>query len=246
MPAGVVIPTYREADNIASLIRSLQQVVPGVVIVIVDDSPDSATADAVAAVQSDNVTCMRRGSKSGRGSAVLVGMGRLLEQDCNPIIEMDADFSHDPNELPRLLAALERAGSGLVIASRYIAGSSITNWPLRRRVFSRSANWLARRLLRIPVADYTNGYRAYDRSAARTVADTCGRVGSGFIALSETLVNLWCRGYDVSEVPTHFVNRTRGESSVSWREIRNAFVGLLRIRALKRRLSSNPAAKQST
>lgn len=235
--AGIVIPTFREAENIAALVRALLDQVPDAQIVIVDDTEDSSTVDAAAGVVGPNVRVVHRAIKDGRGSAVLAGMRILLEEtSAAPIVEMDADFSHDPKELPRLIRALGESGAAMVIGSRYLPESRIARWPLARRVFSRAANLLARLVLGVPISDYTNGYRVYTREAALVVAETCGRIGRGFIPLSETLVNLHCRGYDVVEVPTVFVNRTRGESSVTGREVANALAGLFRIHALKRRL----------
>jgi dolichol-phosphate mannosyltransferase len=238
MPAGVVIPTFREAENIAALIRALQSLDPDVRIVVVDDTPDESTVEAATPLAGERVTIVHRTTKDGRGSAVLEGLRRLLAAGCDPIAEMDADFSHDPAELPRLVAKLHESDAAMVIGSRYLPESRIVRWPLGRRLFSRAANLLCRALLRVPISDYTNGYRVYTHAAAETVSATCGKLGRGFIPLSETLVNLYYRGYNVAEVPTVFVNRTRGESSVTRREITNALVGIFRIHALKRRLGA--------
>jgi len=241
---GIVIPTFREAENIAALVRALLNEIPSAEIVIVDDTEDSSTVDAVAGVVGTNVRVIRRAKKDGRGSAVLTGMRALLEEtSAGPIVEMDADFSHDPKELPGLVDELKRSGAAMVIGSRYLPESRITRWPLTRRLFSRASNLLARLVLGVPISDYTNGYRVYTREAALVVAETCGRIGRGFIPLSETLVNLYYRGYDVVEVPTVFVNRTRGESSVTGREVANALTGLFRIHALKRRLLAEREAR---
>lgn len=237
MPTGIVIPTYRESENIARLVGILQEIAPDAHIVVVDDSPDNATVDAVAPLVGSRVSLIHRETKDGRGSAVLAGLRHLLEHGCDRVVEMDADFSHDPNELPTLLRELGERDRAMVIGSRYLPQSRIERWPLSRRLFSRAANLLARFVLRVPISDYTNGYRAYTHEAARTVSETCGKLGRGFIALSETLVNLYYRGYQVREVPTVFINRARGESSVTMREVREAFFGLFRIYFLKRRLT---------
>lgn len=233
---GIIIPTYKEAENIGALIRELRAVIPECSIVVVDDSPDPDTERAVERVADPNTRLIRRETKDGRGSAVLVGLKIHLKSGCQRIVEMDADFSHHPSELPGLLDAMDEKGVDMLIASRYLSESRIVNWPWTRLVFSRSSNRLARALLRVPVHDYTNGYRVYSREAAETVADTCGRIGRGFIPLSETLVNLYYRGFRVGEVATVFVNRVRGESSVTFSEVRNAFFGLLRIWRMRRRL----------
>lgn len=239
---GVAIPTYQESENIALLISALQLRIPGVRIVVVDDSPDMKTVDAAAPLCDERVRVVHRATKDGRGSAALQGIRELLADGCDRIVEMDADFSHDPAELPALLEAVDTVPADMIIASRYLPSSRIVNWPVLRRLFSRAANLLARTVLRVPVRDYTNGYRVYRRDAARTISETCGRLGKGFIPLSETLVNLYYRGYRVAEVSTVFVNRARGESSVTRQEIQQALVGLFRIHGLKRRLVNNPQA----
>lgn len=241
---GVVVPCYNEAENIVSLIEAIRQQIPESAVLVVDDSPDLATVEAVRALAWPGVDVLHRDAKGGRGSAVLVGLARLLEEGCDHLVEMDADFSHDPRQLPDLLAHGRQVD--LVIGSRYLPGSRIVNWPRSRRLFSRTANFVARLLLGVPMTDYTNGYRVYSRRAAECVSATCGRLGAGFIALSEILVNLYYRGYSVSEIPTVFVNRVRGESSLSRREIGEAFMGLLKIFRLRlhlgrrRTLSTKP------
>lgn len=233
---GVVIPAYKERENIRALIEDVLRYLPAARIALVDDSPDLATVRAVDELQGPSVSLIHRAEKGGRGSAVLDGLRLLLAQDCARFIEMDADFSHPPRQLPELLDVARERGLDLLIASRYLPESSIQNWPLSRRIFSRFSNLLARALLRIPVTDYTNGYRVYSRPAVEMVIATCGRLGTGFIALSEILVNLYYRGFRVGEVPTVFVNRARGESSLNSREISNALRGLARIYGLKKQL----------
>jgi dolichol-phosphate mannosyltransferase len=233
---GIVIPTYREQDNIARLTATLVGILPGVRICVVDDSPDLLTVAAVNEANLPDVTVHHRTCKDGRGSAVLFGMSQLLDLGCDVIVEMDADFSHPPEQIHKLLAQMDAEKIDLLIASRYLPASQIINWPWTRRAFSRLANQFARLLLQIPIQDYTNGYRLYSRRAALTVRDTCGKFGRGFISLSEILVNLHCRGFLIREQSTIFVNRLRGESSVTLREVTWALTGILRIYALKRRL----------
>jgi dolichol-phosphate mannosyltransferase len=234
--AGIVIPSYKEAANIAALIEAVCAQIPGARVIVVDDSPDLDTVDAVRPLVGPLIEVVHRDKKDGRGSAVLAGIRRMLQAGCDTIVEMDADFSHAPAELPALVAALQAKSADMVIGSRYLPESRIVNWPLSRRLFSRFANVVARTLLRVPIHDYTNGYRVYSRGAAEVVAATCGKLGRGFIPLSEILVNLHYRGFRVAEVPSLFVNRARGESSVTAREIRDAAIGVLRIYGLRRRL----------
>lgn len=239
MNIGVVIPCYREDLTIARLVGALRALLPSAWIVVVDDSPDDATGAAVSSVADARVQYVHRTEKGGRGSAVLVGLRFLVEQeDIDTFIEMDADFSHDPGEIPRLASTLKERGADLVIGSRYIAQSEIHQWPVGRHVFSACSNWLARKVLEVPVADYTNGFRCYSRRAADLVSKECGRYGKGFISLSETLVNLHFRGFTIVEVPTRFVNRVRGESSLTKEEVTNALRGLWMVAGLKRTLQS--------
>ena len=238
---GIVIPTFREAENIAALVTQLRAVAADAQIVVVDDSPDLETVNAVAPMAGPTLEVVHRDGKGGRGSAVLVGMRALLSRGVDVVIEMDADHSHPPSELPRLLDEFQRERLDLLIASRYLKDSRIENWPLTRRLFSRAANRLARTALGVPVHDYTNGYRLYSRRAAELVVAECGKSGSGFIALSEILVTLHYHGFRIGELPTVFVNRARGESSLNAHEVLSAVSGLWSTIRLRRRLEHRGA-----
>ena len=231
---GVVLPSYNEEANIAALVTQIRAAVPEAMIVVVDDSPGLATVEALEPFRGPAVRVIHRGSKGGRGSAVLAGMAELLAAGCDAIVEMDTDFSHAPAQVPELAAAL--AGADMVVGSRYVPGGRIVNWPLSRRLFSRAANTIARLLLRVPIHDYTGGYRAYSRRAAELIVATCGKIGRGFIPLSEITVNVYYTGMTVAEVPTTFVNRERGKSSFGAAEIWDAARGLMRLVGLRRQL----------
>lgn len=237
---GIVIPAYKEADNIAPLIQAIRKELPEAEIVVVDDSPDESTKDAVLKLNDPFAMVVHRTTKGGRGSAVLEGIAILLKKGCTRIGEMDADFSHPPSQLPALIKEASDRNLDLLVASRYLPTSRIENWPLGRRVFSIASNHLARFMLGIPICDYTNGYRLYSRRAGERIVETCGKLGKGFIALSEILVNVYCSGLTVGETPTIFTNRLRGESSVNYHEIKNALLGLWGIYLLKKRLSAKP------
>jgi dolichol-phosphate mannosyltransferase len=234
---GVVLPSYNEAENIAALVAEIRAAVPDATIVIVDDSPNLATVQAIASQRGPSVRVIHRGVKQGRGTAVLAGMRELLDAGCDPIVEMDADFSHAPAQVPELAATLAAQNADMVVGSRYVRGGRIVNWPLSRRIFSRVANALERMLFGVPVRDYTGGFRAYSHRAAELIVATCGKVGSGFIPLSEIAVTVHHHGMRVVEVPTTFVNRTRGKSSFGFAEVWEAARGLGRVYALKRRLT---------
>ncbi|HWU34259.1 MAG TPA: glycosyltransferase [Methylovorus sp.] len=234
---AVVIPAYGESSNIVDLCKEILHHYAHADILIVDDSPDLLTVKAIKEFAHPQVTIKHREKKGGRGSAVILGIIECLNKDYEYFLEIDADFSHPPSQIPSLIKYADEKKIDLLIASRYLADSKIINWPLSRKIFSKCANVLARVLLRVPVYDYTNGFRLYSHRSAVELTRTCGKLGNGFIALSEILVNLHYRQYSIGEVPTIFVNRIRGESSLSRKEIWNALSGLGRIYKLKRRLS---------
>lgn len=226
---GVVIPAYKEKDNLIRLCDAILQNLPAVNILIVDDSPDFESVEIIKNRNYRQVDIVHREEKAGRGSAVILGLAKLIQNNCTYYIEMDADFSHPPEQLNEII---EYAGTNkldLLIASRYMTMSRILNWPLSRKIFSRVSNIIAKLLLQVPVSDYTNGYRLYSHRSAVEIVKSCGRRGSGFIALSEILVCLYYKKFKVGEIPTVFTNRIRGESSLSKREIFNAMIGLKNI-----------------
>ncbi|MBK7843515.1 MAG: glycosyltransferase [Bdellovibrionales bacterium] len=236
---GIVIPSYNEHDGLVALCESVKATVKqSHMIVVVDDSPNLKTVDTLKDFKHPKLIVIHRKTKGGRGSAVIEGIEKCVNLGCTQIVEMDADFSHPTEELSLLMTEASQQRLGLLIGSRYLPQSQIINWPLSRRIFSRCANWLARRILGVPIHDYTNGYRCYSRAAAIHIVKTCGKLGKGFIALSEILVNLYFSGFTVSERPTVFRNRVRGESSVNLTEISGALVGLMRIYGLKRKLQA--------
>jgi dolichol-phosphate mannosyltransferase len=227
----VVIPTYNERDNVVRLAESLRRLSPGLRIIVVDDeSPDGTGPLAEeAAARLAPMRVIRRQGKGGRGSAVLAGFAAgLAEPGVRALVEMDADFSHDPAELPETVARLDAAD--VVIRSRYQPGSRIVDWSLQRRVFSRAANAFARRVLRVTLSDYTNGYRVYSRAAAEAI-EPAKIDSTGYIVLSEVAVQLHAKSFRFLELPSVFVNRRRGESNLGWREISSAVRGILRLAA---------------
>lgn len=239
MRVGLVIPSYKEHDSIQDLVRVLRALPLGLEIVIVDDSPDLRTLEALQGLEPAHLHVTHRSSKGGRGSAVIEGLRQLQAMQVDWFVELDADFSHPPAQIPELLEVARTNQIDLLIASRYMPQSCILNWPLSRRLFSFASNRLARLVLGVPISDYTNGFRVYSPRAVSIIVAECGRLTFGFIALSEILVNVYYRGLKVAEVPTRFVNRVRGESSVNSSEILNAFFGLLEIRRLKNRLKAS-------
>ena len=236
MSIEIIIPAYREADNLKKIIKKLNQNIQGTSITIVDDTPEKDMSKILE--HFSNVNYIYRGEKLGRGSAVLVGMRESLKKKSSKIfIEMDSDFSHDPDELENNINFFKKKSNcDLLISSRYLKDSKIIKWSIQRFIFSYFANKLAKFLLKVPVSDYTNGYRIYSKRAAMHIVNNCGKIGEGFIILSECLVELYYNKFVISEVPTIFRNRVRGLSSVNLNEIINSFFGLIKIYKLKKKL----------
>ena len=153
----------------------------------------------------------------------------LKEKNISHIVEMDTDLSSHPKELIRNLKFFNKEKLDLLIMSRYLHGSKIINWPLRRRIFSFLSNKLAYFLLRVKVSDYTMGYRVYSKKAVEYVVKNCGKVGDGFIVLSEILAELNRANFKINDIRTTFTNREKGSSSVNIKLIYQSFIGLFKI-----------------
>lgn len=233
---GVVIPAYKEKDNLVRLCDAIINNIANSTILIVDDSPDLESLKIIKGQAYNQVNIIHRDMKGGRGSAVILGLSTLIKSKLDYYIEMDADFSHPPEQLNEIINFAKNKNLDLLIASRYMKSSKILNWPLSRRLFSKFSNFVAKLLLQVPVSDYTNGYRLYSHKAAVEIVQSCGQRGAGFIALSEILVCLYYKKFRVGEVSTVFVNRVRGESSLSKTEVFNAVTGLVKIFRYKLRL----------
>ncbi len=234
---AIIIPSFNESENLENLINEINLNLKNVEIFIVDDSKDDYSEKILN--EKKNVNFFHRGKKLGRGSAVIFGLKESLKKDFDIFVEMDADFSHHPNELVEKINFFKRNNLDLLIGSRYLKKSKIINWSLSRRIFSKMSNFLARILLRIPVNDYTNGFRFYSRSAAELITINCGKIGDGFIILSEILLQLSLHKFKIGEIETIFVNRTRGESSVNIRLILNSLIGLIKLFFIKIKIEKN-------
>lgn len=227
----IIIPTYNEKENIFKLIDNINKLKLRAKIIIVDDSKRKL----LSLKRKKNVKYIYRGKKLGRGSAVLFGLKNQIKNISNKVfIEMDADFSHNPNELKRNLKYFRKKKLNFLISSRYLKNSKIINWPFSRHLLSKFSNILARFLLGVPIRDYTNGYRIYDRLSAKHILKNCSPKSGGFIVLSEIALELYKNQFKIGEINTIFVNRIRGDSKASINEIINAFFGILRIFILKR------------
>jgi dolichol-phosphate mannosyltransferase len=216
----VVIPTYNERENLADTVARVRTAVPEASVLVVDDaSPDGtgALADELASADSA-VHVLHRTAKDGLGAAYLEAFAWALERDFDAIVQLDADGSHLPEELPRLLARLEGAGSAgpadLVIGSRWISGGSIENWPRHRELLSRWGSAYARTVLRLDTRDATAGYRVFRADALRRIRlEDVHTRGYGFQV--DMLWHAHQAGLTVVEVPVTFVERIRGRSKMS-------------------------------
>jgi dolichol-phosphate mannosyltransferase len=210
----VIVPTYDERDNLEPVALRLHAAVPTADLLVVDDaSPDGtgALADALASTH-PWLHVLHRTGKEGLGAAYIAGFAWAREHGYDVVVEMDADGSHAPEELPRLLAALESAD--VVLGSRWVEGGRVVNWPRSRELLSRGGNWWTRRMLRLPLRDATGGYRAYRRSVldALPLADVASQ---GYCFQVDLAWQAWRAGHRVVEVPITFVERERGESKMS-------------------------------
>ena len=231
MPASIsiIIPTYNEEENIEKLIKTIKRYIKNALILVVDDSNNKKIKKIIDKKKLD-VVYFNRGKKSGRGSAVIFGLKKIInKKKIKTFVEMDADFSHNPAELKRNINFFNKNSLDLLIASRYLKKSKIINWSIGRKIISLLANLLAKKLLKIPVSDFTNGYRIYSKRSVKKIVKNCGKIGGGFIILSEILLEIYRNNYKIKEIHTIFVNRQRGESSVNLSLILESFFGLIKL-----------------
>jgi len=218
----VIVPTYNERENLEPVATRVRTAVPDADLLIVDDnSPDGTgeLADKLAAADA-RIHVLHRPGKSGLGAAYVAGFGWALDRGYDAMVEMDADGSHQPEDLPRLLAGLDRAD--LVVGTRWMPGGKIVNWPKSREILSRGANIYTRVMLGIAVRDATGGFRAYRAGTLRAIAlDEVDSQGYCF-QIDLTLRTIQA-GLTVAEIPITFVERARGHSKMSNAIVREAF-----------------------
>ena len=211
----VVVPTYLEAENIEEYLTRVRAAMPEADVLIVDDDSSDGTAELAEKVGAElgQIEVLRRGAKQGLGVAYRAGFALGLERGYDVVAQMDADLSHDPEVLPRLVGAL-RDGADIAVGSRYVPGGLIPHWPWYRRFLSRYGNLYASVLLRTGVADATSGYRAYKSDVLRAIDPSTTRAtGYGFqIELAYRASKL---GASIVEVPITFTDRMRGVSKMT-------------------------------
>lgn len=208
----VVVPTYNELENLEDL--AVAVLAHGYRLLIVDDdSPDGtgSLADEISEEEA-RVSVIHRESKMGLGPAYAAGFDKALEDGARVVVELDADFSHDPEDLPRLIAAVEE-GADLAIGSRYVPGGATPDWPWLRRLISRGGNLYARTMLAIPVRDATAGFRAFDAEALRRLPYRDAE-SSGYGFQVEMAWRAHRAGLRIQEIPVVFRDRTRGKSKM--------------------------------
>jgi dolichol-phosphate mannosyltransferase len=233
--AWLVLPTYDEADNLEAIVRAALEQLATVsddphVLVVDDNSPDGtgAIADRLAASLPE-VEVLHRPRKSGIGPAYLAGFAHALERGARWLMEMDADFSHDPRDLPRLVAAVH-GGADLALGSRYVAGGGVTDWGLVRRAISRGGSRYAQLLLGVPVRDLTGGFKCFRRAVLEGIdLAAVGTDGYGFQI--EMTYRALRAGFRVEEVPIVFRDRRVGSSKMSARIALEAFWKVPALRA---------------
>jgi dolichol-phosphate mannosyltransferase len=219
---GVILPTYREVENIACLIDEIKKLPLETEILVIDDSSSDGTEEAVENLQKkyQNILLCVRPEKRGLGTAITDGFKIFLSQKSPPrmIVVMDADYSHDPKAIPRLVSEMQ-AGCGIVVGSRYCRGGAIEGWSGTRKIISRAANGAARFLVGLKLEDCTSGFRCYSTSFVRTVIDSLH--SQTYEIQIEILRQALSRNFIVKETPILFVNRKRGKSKLSLTEIQS-------------------------
>jgi dolichol-phosphate mannosyltransferase len=237
MRALVCLPTYNERENLEPMLRALGEVLgPDDGVLVIDDASPDGTGELADRLADELrfVEVMHRPAKAGIGPAYLAGFRRALAEGAELILEMDCDFSHDPGDVPRLIAAT--AGADLALGSRYVAGGGVRNWGLLRRVVSRGGSLYAQALLGVPVRDLTGGFKCYRRAVLERV--DLGAVGTlGYAFQIETTYRALRAGFRVVEVPITFVDREAGGSKMSRAIVLEAIwrVPALRVAALRGR-----------
>jgi len=231
MKTLVIIPTYNEKENIERIITSVLSTQNNLDILVVDDnSPDKTWKIVEKKSKEDSrVFLLKREGKLGLGTAYIAGFKFAIENKYNYVFEMDADFSHDPKEIPHFLKAIE--DNDLVIGSRYIKGVNVVNWPLRRLILSYGANVYTRIITGLPLKDSTGGYKCFRREVLEKL--DLDKINSGGYSFQiEVNYKIWKKGFRIKEIPIVFVDRTEGKSKMSKKIIREAIWMVWKLRLM--------------
>lgn len=228
----VIIPTYNEKENIEKIIRKVMSLEGDFHVLIVDDGSPDGTADIVRSLQSEfpqslHIVC--RSGKLGLGTAYIFGFKWALERTYNYIFEMDADFSHNPEDLLRLYDACTNGGADLAVGSRYVKGGKLVNWPLDRKLISKGGALYTKLITWMPVNDPTAGFVCYKSKVLQKIPlDNVQFVGYAFQV--EMKYRAWKLGFRIKEVPITFVDRTEGTSKMSSNIVKEAMLGVWKMR----------------
>lgn len=237
----VIIPTYNEKENIERICRKVFSLEGEYHILVIDDGSPDGTSDIVKTLQEEfpqKLNLIQREGKLGLGTAYITGFRWALDKGYDYIFEMDADFSHNPEDLQRLYQACSAHGADLAIGSRYCDGVSVVNWPIGRIIMSYYASSYVRRVLRMKVYDCTAGFKCYSRKVLDTISlDNVKMRGYGFQI--EMKYSAYKLGFKLKEVPIIFVNRKEGVSKMSSGIFGEAFWGVLKLRFRKIRPNQN-------
>ena len=228
----VIIPTYNEKENIENIIRAVFGLEKAFHILVIEDGSPDGTADIVRRLQQefpDRLFMVERSGKQGLGTAYICGFKWGLEHGYDYIFEMDADFSHNPTDLPRLYAACANDGNDVAIGSRYVSGVNVVNWPMGRVLMSYYASRYVQFITRIPVRDTTAGFKCYRRRVLETI-DLDDIRFKGYAFQIEMKYTAWKCGFKIKEVPVIFVNREVGTSKMNSSIFGEAVFGVLRLR----------------
>jgi dolichol-phosphate mannosyltransferase len=231
----VIIPTYNEKENIQKMIEKVFSLQPEFELLIIDDGSPDGTAQIVKTLQQTNPTklhLLERSGKQGLGTAYIVGFKWAIEKKYDYIFEMDCDFSHDPNDLPRLLSACEQ-GADVAVGSRYCKGGKVKNWPIGRILMSYFASVYVRAILWINIRDTTAGFKCYKRKVLETInLDNIKFMGYAFqIEMKYAAIK---KGFKIVEVPITFIDRVEGVSKMSSKIFKEAFLGVVQMRFARR------------
>ncbi|MBP1682756.1 MAG: Dolichol-phosphate mannosyltransferase [Ignavibacteriaceae bacterium] len=229
----IIIPTYNELENLPKLLPEVLSKDENINVLIVDDNSPDGTAGFVENQMKNNnrIHLIKRPSKQGLGTAYIAGFKYALQNNFQIIFEMDADFSHDPKEIPRFLDEIKN--SDVVLGSRYINGVNVINWPLRRLLLSSFANLYTRIITGLPVHDATGGYKCFNRKVLEAI-DLDRVKSNGYAFQIEMTFKAWKKGFKVKEIPIIFVDRVKGKSKMSKKIVREAvtMVWKLRIKSI--------------
>jgi dolichol-phosphate mannosyltransferase len=228
----VIIPTYKESENIEKIIRKVFSITPAFDVLIIDDNSPDGTADIVKSIMPEfegKLHIVEREGKLGLGTAYIRGFQWALERHYNYIFEMDADFSHNPDDLVRLYNACHEDGADLSIGSRYIKGVNVVNWPMSRVLMSYFASKYVRIITRMKVKDATAGFKCYTRKVLEAMNfDRISFIGYAFQI--EMKYTAWKLGFKIIEVPIIFTDRTEGQSKMSKGIFKEAVLGVMKLR----------------